>query len=196
MQATSKRMSTETMVLGGLLTALVVVLQFMGTFIHLGPFSISLVLIPIVIGAAACGVGVSTWLGLVFGMVVLLNGDAAAFLAVDALGTLFTVLGKGMACGLAAGLTYRALAGVKPQLAVLAAAIVCPVANTGVFLLGCKLFFMDIVAAMAQSFGFTGSLGHYMLFVMAGGNFLFELTTNIILAPLVVRLLKIRKLQK
>jgi len=35
-----------------------------------------------------------------------------------------------------------------------------------------------------------------MLFVMAGGNFLFELTTNIILAPLVVRLLKIRKLQK
>ncbi|MBQ6841785.1 MAG: ECF transporter S component, partial [Firmicutes bacterium] len=158
MQATSKRMSTETMVLGGLLTALVVVLQFMGTFIHLGPFSISLVLIPIVIGAAACGVGVSTWLGLVFGMVVLLNGDAAAFLAVDALGALFTVLGKGMACGLAAGLTYRALAGVKPQLAVLAAAIVCPVANTGVFLLGCKLFFMDIVAAMAQSFGFTGSL--------------------------------------
>ena len=75
-------MSTQAMVLGAVLTALVVILQLMGGFIRLGMFQISLVLLPIVIGAATCGVGVGAWLGFVFGMVVLLNGDAAAFLTV------------------------------------------------------------------------------------------------------------------
>ena len=36
----------------GLLTAVVVVLQLLGSFIHFGPFSISLELIPIVVGAS------------------------------------------------------------------------------------------------------------------------------------------------
>ena len=75
----NKRMSTETLVLSALMTALVVILQFMGAFVRLGPFQCSLVLMPIVIGAATCGPKISAWLGFVFGMVVLLNGDAAAF---------------------------------------------------------------------------------------------------------------------
>ena len=80
---TTNKMSTKNMVLGAILTALVILLQFMGSFIHLGPFSISLVLIPIVIGAATCGAGIGAWLGFVFGIVVLISGDAAAFLAVN-----------------------------------------------------------------------------------------------------------------
>ena len=47
-----KKMSTQTLVLGAVMTALVALLQYMGAFIKLGPFSITLVLIPIVIGAA------------------------------------------------------------------------------------------------------------------------------------------------
>ena len=69
--------------LGGLLTALVIVLQIMGSFIRFGPFSVSLVLIPIVIGAATCGPYIGAWLGFVFGMAVLLSGDAAAFLVIS-----------------------------------------------------------------------------------------------------------------
>ena len=46
-----QKTSTETLVLGAILTALVVVLQMMGSFIRFGMFSISLVLVPIVIGA-------------------------------------------------------------------------------------------------------------------------------------------------
>ena len=80
---TTNKMSTKNLVLGAILTALVILLQFMGSFIKLGPFSISLVLIPIVIGAATCGTGVGAWLGFVFGIVVLISGDAAAFLAVN-----------------------------------------------------------------------------------------------------------------
>ena len=150
----NKRMSTETLVLAALMTALVVILQFMGSFVRLGPFQCSLVLMPIVVGAAMCGPKVSAWLGFVFGMVVLLNGDAAAFLTVNAIGTVITVLAKGTLCGLCAGLVYNLLKEKNKYLAVFAAAIVCPIVNTGVFLIGCFLFFFKTVEAWGLAMGF------------------------------------------
>ena len=93
-----KSNSTKTMVATAILTALVVVLQFMGQFIRLGPFMISLVLVPIVIGAAIGGAKSGAWLGFVFGVTVLISGDAAVFLAVNAFGTVVTVLAKGQLC--------------------------------------------------------------------------------------------------
>ncbi|MFR6424968.1 MAG: hypothetical protein ACLUNO_04915 [Oscillospiraceae bacterium] len=53
-----------------LFTAIVVVLQLLGSFIKVGPFAVSLVLIPIVVGAAVYGVNAGAWLGFVFGVVV------------------------------------------------------------------------------------------------------------------------------
>ena len=191
MNTNSKRkMSTEIIVLGAMLTALVVVLQLMGGFIRFGLFQISLVLIPIVIGAATCGVKVGAWLGLVFGVVVLANGDAAPFLAVDIFGTVVTVLAKGLLCGLVAALVFRALEKKNRYLAVIAAAVICPVVNTGVFLLGCVLFFMDTIAEWGAAAGHA-SVGQYIVLGLVGGNFLFELATNIVLSPIVVRLLDI-----
>ncbi|MFQ8953399.1 MAG: hypothetical protein ACLR56_10600 [Oscillospiraceae bacterium] len=90
---------------------------------------------------------IGTWLGLVFGTVVLLNGDATAFFAVNVFGTVLTVLLKGAACGFAAGLTYKLLAKYNKYAAVIAAAVVCPLVNTGVFLIGCLLFFLDTIKA-------------------------------------------------
>lgn len=189
MEATNKKkMSTRTMVLGAMMTALVVVLQLMGGFIRFGIFQISLVLIPIVIGAATCGVSVGAWLGLVFGIVVLVNGDAAPFLAVDAFGTIVTVLLKGMMCGLCSGLVFKALEKKNRYLAVITAAITCPLVNTGIFLLGCFVFFFDTIAAWGAAAGFE-NVGKYIVFGLVGGNFLFELGTNIVLSPVVVRLL-------
>ena len=125
--------STKKMVLASILTAIVIVLQFLGSFIKLGPFSVSAVLVPIVIGAATCGVGIGAWLGLIFGLVVLISGDAAAFLVVNVPGTIITVLLKGALCGLFAGLTYKAIARFNKYVAVAAAATICPIVNTGIF---------------------------------------------------------------
>ncbi len=189
---TNKRMSTETLVLAALMTALVVILQFMGAIVRLGPFQCSLVLMPIVIGAAMCGPKISTWLGFVFGMVVLLNGDAAAFLTVNAIGTVITVLTKGTLCGLCAGLVYNLLKEKNKYLAVFAAAIVCPIVNTGVFLIGCFLFFFKTVEAWGLAMGFENTI-EYMFLGLVGGNFLFEMITNIVLCPAIVRVLNLRK---
>ena len=186
-----KRISTRTLTGVAIFTAIVVILQFLGAFVRFGPFSISLVLIPIVVGAALYGVWAGAWLGFVFGVVVLLSGDAGAFLAVNVLSTILTVLLKGTLCGLCAGLVYKALS--KHELpAVVAAAVTAPVVNTGVFLLGCLLFFMPTITAWGQAAGFE-NVGKYMVLGLAGGNFLFELLFNIVLSPVIVRLIKIGK---
>ena len=188
----NKRMTTETLVLSALMTALVVILQFMGAFVRLGPFQCSLVLMPIVIGAATCGPKISAWLGFVFGMVVLLNGDAAAFLTVNAIGTIITVLAKGTLCGLCAGLIYDLFKGKNKYLAVFAAAIICPIVNTGIFLVGCFVFFFETIQEWGLASGF-GSAVEYMMLGLVGGNFLFELITNIVLCPAIVRVLNLGK---
>ena len=76
----NSKSKTETLALGAMLTALVIVLQLLGQFIHIGSVaSVSLVLIPIVIGAATCSPALGAWLGLVFSVVVLLQPDTAVF---------------------------------------------------------------------------------------------------------------------
>ncbi len=182
------------MVLGAVMTALVIVLQFAGAFIRLGPFSISLVLIPIVIGAATCGTPIGAWLGFVFGLVVLFSGDASSFLMINAPATVAVVLLKGTLAGLSAGLVYKWLSKYNIYLAVIAAAIVCPLVNTGVFLIGCFLFFFDAIKEWGLAEGYDNVI-NYIIVGFVGWNFLFELGTNIILSPIVVRLLNIRKKQ-
>ena len=93
------------------------------------------------------------WLGLVSGGVILIAGQAAAFLPVNPLGTVITVLVKGTLCGLIAGLVYTALSKKNQWLAIIMAAIVCPVVNTGVFLLGCLVFFMETLNGWAAALG-------------------------------------------
>lgn len=186
-------MKTKNMVGVALFTAIVVVLQFLGGGIKVGGvFSISLVLVPIVVGAAVYGWQSGAWLGFAFGVAVLLSGDAAAFLAIDFVATIFVVLLKGTVCGLVAGLAYKIFAGKNNCLAVYAAAILCPVCNTGVFLLGCQFFFLETVAEWGKALGFDDVYA-YMFLGLAGINFLIEVAVNIVLAPTIVRLIKAAK---
>lgn len=185
---TNTKQQIKKLVLGAVFTALVVILQLLGSFIRFGPFSISLVLVPIVLGAAMCDYKIGAWLGLVFGIVVLISGDATTFFAINVPGTIATVLVKGTLCGLFAGLTYKALEKHNRYLAVMASAVICPIVNTGVFLLGCSIFFLKDIAAWGVGAGFNNVVG-YMFLGLAGGNFLFELLTNIILAPVILKIL-------
>lgn len=189
MSNAKKSISTKTLALGAILTALVIVLQLMGSVIHFGMFSISLVLIPIVVGAALCGKYIGTWLGFVFGAVVLLSGDAASFMAIDVLGTVLTVLLKGTLCGFVAGLIYELVAKKNQNVAVILAAIVCPIVNTGIFILGCVIFFMPTIASWA---GDTDIIS-FMIFGLGLINFPVELGVNLVLSPIIVRLLKLTK---
>lgn len=183
---------TKKLVGAGIFSAIVLVLQLLGGGLKVGMFSFSVVLVPIVVGAAVYGWKTGTWLGFVFGVAVLLSGDAGAFLAVNPLGTVLTVLVKGTLCGLVSGLVYSALSKKNGWVAIILAAIVCPIVNTGVFLLGCLLFFMETINGWAAAMGYE-SAGSYMILGLAGINFLLEIGVNVVLAPVISRLIHIGK---
>lgn len=174
----------------GILTAIVVVFQFIGASIKFGTFSVSLVLIPIVIGAALGGKYVSTWLGFIFGVVVLLSGDAAVFLPISPIGTIITVIVKGTLAGFIGGIAFELLKKINTYFAVIISAILVPLTNTGIFLIGCRLFFFDTIKEWAVGFGFENAF-IYMIVGLVGLNFLFELAINIILSPSVVGAVKV-----
>ena len=76
--------------------------------------------------------------------------------------------------------------------AVVLAAIACPVVNTGVFLLGCLAFFMPTITQWGAAAGFADA-GSYMIVGLVGTNFIIELGVNILLAPVCIRLIKLGK---
>ena len=80
----------------------------------------------------------------------------------------------------------------KILMCVVAAALTCPVINTGVFLVGCVIFFMETINEWGAALGFSNA-AEYMFLGLAGGNFLFEIATNILLCPVVFRVLNLKK---
>ena len=181
------------MVLSAVMTALVVLFQLLATFTaFFGPFSTAIALIPIVIGAALCGPIIGAWLGFVFGLVVLFSGGAALFWAFNIPGTVVTVLVKGTACGLLAGITYQLLQRFNRYVAVFAAAIICPVTNTGIFMLGSAIFFLDWADAIAETLMLSVN-GMTVFWALATANFLFELGLNMVMSPVIVRIINIKR---
>ena len=167
-----------------ILSAIVVVLQLLGSFIKFGPVSVSLVLIPIAVGAAMYGPKAGAVLGAVFSIVVLLQPDTAFFYGVSFFGTVITVLAKGTLAGWLSGLVFQTLRSRNEWLAVGAAAAVCPLVNTGLFALGSRLFFWDALAEMGG-----GNALVFLLTVMIGFNFLAEFATNVVCSPVILRIL-------
>ncbi len=173
-----------------LFTALVFLLQFISLFMRGPMFSLTFVLVPIVIAVALCGFGAGPWLGLVFGVAVLATGDANVFLAIHPLGTVITVLLKGVLAGTAAAIVYSVLERFNRYVAVAVAAITAPVVNSGIFFLGCLTFFMDYVESL------TPAGGNAVMFIITGfigTNFIIEVAVNLILVPAIYRIIEIGK---
>ena len=189
---------TKALVGMAIFTAIVVVLQVIATALgRMGLTPPSLVLIPIVIGSAVYGLKTGAWLGLVFGIVVLLAGVMGADLFTagmwnyNPLATASICIIKGVAAGFVAGAVYKGLSKFNGILAAVAAAVVCPILNTGLFLLGAAVFFKDYLMSTysVEAAGFIG----FLFLGLVGVNFLIEMAINLVLSPMIVRILKVRK---
>lgn len=171
--------------------AIIVVLQIVGSFIRFGAFSISLVLIPIVVGAAMYGPAAGAVFGGAFGAVVLVNTISGADIGAHMLWvvnpaiTAVLCLAKGILAGYAAGLVYLALSKKNIYTGTICAAFVCPVVNTGIFIAAMNIFYRDTLALWAGN----SSILYYSFMGLAGTNFLLELGVNIVLSPAVVRII-------
>ncbi len=172
----------------GLFTAIVVVLQLLTSgLLRAGMFSVTFALVPIVVGAAVYDWRAGAWLGFVFSALAML--DSGAFLAINVFGTIITVFAKGTLCGLVAGFVYRLLEKKSQTAAVVCSAIVCPLVNTGIFFLGCCLFFLPGIAQWAAG----QDTFAYIFTALIGGNFFIELGMNLLLVPVITRLIALGK---
>ncbi len=177
-------------------TAIIVVLQVLCTFIRFGPFSITLALAPIIIGTAMYGKGAGAYLGGVFGAVVLITGllgwdggTVMLLMGINPVGCILICLVKGIAAGFFAGLCYELLAKKNDKVGVLVSGIVCPVVNTGLFIVGMLVFFFDTLSGWAGG----QNLLLYIIVGLTGINFLVELAVNIILSSGITQIIRAGK---
>lgn len=179
-----------------ILTAIIVILQLTGTaikFTALGT-SISLVLIPVVLGAIMLGRKAGAFLGFVFGIITYLMGafgmdyfTSVLFINHPIL-TFLTCLIKAVAAGYVAGLIFEKLKNTKPYLGIFLASAAAPVLNTGIFILG-GLTMQNTLSANFVGEGQT--VIYFLIIVCAGLNFIFEFLLNMVAAPALYRILNV-----
>ena len=182
-----KNAKVKRMVGIALLMAMVIVLQFVGSMIPPigGTVSISLVLIPIIVGAAIYGPSAGAILGATFAVVTIINcitgadaGGAIVFQANPVL-CILVVSAKSILAGLASGYIYKLFAKRNGYIAMLCAAIVCPLVNTGVFVSCMALFFSDVLNAWAGG----SNVLSYVLMSLILCNFVPEMLINVVFSP-------------
>lgn len=188
-----------------LLAALVVVLQFMGSFIKIGPLELSLVLVPITIGACLLGPMAGAFLGAIFGVITMIAGIngtspfSAMLWQVNPVCFVVICLLKAILAGLGTGLIYKALNALFKEkhitLTTVLASLAAPVINTGIFVLGMFLCFSDTMAglpaAAPDAFGQFGNAFQVVFVGLAGINFIGEFLLNLVLSPTIKRVLDI-----
>ena len=174
----------------GLLSALVVVLQFISNYIKIGPFSITLALIPIVIGAILYGRFVGFFLGAALGGFILITGGGEPFFSLKPFATIILCIFKTGLAGYFAGWIYILLKKTKENVAIVVSALSVPVFNTGLFLLGALTIFLDTVKTWVPE---GSTLGAFVITGFVGFNFLIEFLTTAILSSAIIYVIKVIK---
>ena len=191
----TKTNQAGTLTAAGLFAALIVVLQLFATFVKFGPVSITLALAPIVIGGALYGRRFAAFLGAVLGIVILICGifgldGGAVMLMFEAapLPLVLLCIGKTTVAGFVAAVFYKLMAAKgKPFAATVVAGILCPVVNTGLFILAMLTIWKDLLSSWAGG----SNIFTYAILGLTGVNFLIELGVNLILATAITRIVRV-----
>ena len=201
-RVSSTGQKTKKMAMLAMLSAVIIVLQALSSVVRLGPFTITLALTPIIIGAAIYGWKSGAFLGGVFSAYVFcsglwIDGTLIPMVQFNFLATVALCFLKGIAAGAAAGLVYHALAEKKPFLASLTAGIVTPIVNTGIFAAGMMTIMNGFLSEVAVANGSTNPMS-FLFLIMIGANFIVEFLVNVALATVITRIIayynkKIRK---
>ncbi len=190
----SRSDQTKRMVGISIFTALVIVLQLFSSFVRFGPFVVTLALTPIVVGGALYGARWGAFLGAVFGALVLamcitgVDVGGSILWNVNPFMTAVLCVFKGAAAAFCGALVYKLFSKRSVTAGAIAAAIVVPLVNTGIFVLGMATVFYDTLVEWSGG----ADIVYYVLVGMVGVNFLVEVAVNAILSPAAARIIGIR----
>lgn len=182
-----------------ILAAFVIVLQFFVS-IPIGAFTITLTLVPIMIGAILFGPATGALLGGIFGGVVSIQvvTGAAGIISLTMFQytpvvTIALCMLKGIAAGWIAGLIYRLFEKLqKTMLGTVLAAVACPIVNTGLFAIGMLIFYQTLLRQWAIDYEYASAVS-FLMIGMIGLNFVVEFACNVVLIPAVMRIITVVK---
>lgn len=170
------------------LAAIVAVLQIIANYITFGPVSITLALIPLIIGAILYGPTGGAILGALMGLIILTAPSTGSFLAINPIITVILCIVKTGAAGFVSGILFNLFKKRNMKLGVILASIAAPIVNTGLFAIGCILFFIPTIQTWA---GEATNAYAYLFFTMIGTNFIIEFVINSVLSPVVLYIVNI-----
>ena len=188
----------------GLLCGLIVLLQMYVVIPLPGGLTLSLVLIPIVVGAVLYGPGAGALLGGVFGALVsvmAVQGQLGALtnmmVAYNPVLTVAVCMLKGVAAGFVPGLIAKAFK-KRSFPGILLAAAAAPIMNTGIFVVGMLTIFRGVMMEFADGIGMGGtSAVYFAVVILVGVNFIVEFAANLILSPAIASIVKaVKKIGK
>ena len=180
-----------------ILAGIVILLQ-MFVSIPIGAFTITLTLVPIIIGAIIYGPKAGSFLGAVFGIVVAIQvvTGAAGVLSwemfvVYPVITIALCILKGVTAGLVSGVVYSAFKNRNNTIVgVILSAISAPIVNTGIFVGGLFVFYYNLMAKFAVQSEFAGAVS-FIFVGIVGLNFVVEFAINVALIPVIMRIIAV-----
>ncbi len=196
MRTNTNKQAIQKLVGTAMFAALVIILSFISQYLVFGPVSITLSLVPIILGAILFGPVSGGILGGVMGAMVTYSvvTGAAGLLSTmmfqkHPILTVALCFLKTIAAGLLSGWVWKLLQNkCKPLVGTLAAALVCPLCNTAIFCSGLLLFYNDILHSFAEGANFD-NVFLFIVVMILGINFVVEVAINLILTPAILRII-------
>lgn len=196
----SKFFSAKNVALLGILIALVIVLQLFASAIPMFGVTLNFSLIPIAFAGIMLGwiggaiVGFSCGLVVFITMAVIGQEPSTAYLF-QASPVILTVMciGKTTVAGIVSGILYKIISRKNVHIAVCLSALVIPIVNTAIYLIGIVL--MKEHAALFM--GLTNSSASVVFSVVFGLiwlNFVLEMIINVIFTPMIYRVIRVLKI--
>lgn len=181
---------TKKIAIMAILIAVAMALQFIANYVTLGPVSITLALIPIVIGAIIVGPLGGFIIGLCVGVAVIFAPSTLSlFYPINPFATILICLFKTALAGLGAGYLFKLISKKNEKVATIVASCIVPIINTLLFAIAVLIFYRSLL---------NGDKGIWYTLIISfiGFNFLIEFATNALLSNAVYVLIKYQKRQR
>lgn len=167
----------------GILIALTIALSFLTNYADATGVNFNLALVTIVIAACLYGPVSGLIMGLVNGALTIVAPATIAFFIPESLfGTILVCLLKTGIAGLVSGFVYKAFKNKNVIVASLLAGLVVPFVNTGLFICGTLIWFMNVYQTVEFVFASAITI-----------NFAVEVGLSLVLSPVVYRIITVIK---
>lgn len=193
----SKFFSARNVALLGILIALVIVLQLFASAIPMFGVTLNFSLIPIAFAGIMLGWFGGAIVGFVCGLIVFITmavlgqePSTAFFFQTDPIILTIMCIGKTTVAGIVSGLMYKWLSKSSTFVAVCVSALIIPIVNTGIYMLGIVLM-RDAASTFMGLTTNSAGVVFKVVFGLIWLNFVLEMAINIIFVPMINRVIKI-----